>query len=99
MGLYAPTPIQAQAVPAALQGSDVWATAPTGSGKTLAFALPLVQHHLLQPRQTNFRRPIRTLVLVPTRELAVQVGDILTNLAYQPGLKVSVVYGLSLIHI
>jgi ATP-dependent RNA helicase RhlE len=93
MGLYAPTPIQAEAIPAVLQSADVWATAPTGSGKTLAFALPLVQHHLLQPRQTNFRRPIRTLVLVPTRELAVQVGDILTNLAYQPGLKVSVVYG------
>jgi superfamily II DNA/RNA helicase len=93
MGLYAPTPIQAEAIPAVLKAADVWATAPTGSGKTLAFALPLVQQHVLQPRQTNFRRPIRTLVLVPTRELAVQVGDILTNLAYQPGLKVSVVYG------
>ena len=93
MGLYAPTPIQAEAIPAVLKAADVWATAPTGSGKTLAFALPLVQHHVLQPRQTNFRRPIRTLVMVPTRELAVQVGDILTNLAYQLGLKVAVVYG------
>ena len=93
MGLHAPTPIQAEAIPAVLRAADVWATAPTGSGKTLAFALPLVQQHVLQPRQTNFRRPIRTLVLVPTRELAVQVGDVLTNLAYQPGLKVSVVYG------
>ena len=93
MGLLAPTPIQAEAIPAVLKSADVWATAPTGSGKTLAFALPLVQQHLLQPRQTNFRRPIRTLVLVPTRELAVQVGDILTHLAYQPGLKVAVVYG------
>ncbi len=93
MGLYSPTPIQAEAIPVVLKSADVWATAPTGSGKTLAFALPLVQQHLLQPRQTNFRRPIRTLVLVPTRELAVQVGDILTNLSYQPGLKVSVVYG------
>jgi len=93
MGLYAPTPIQAEAIPAVLKAADVWATAPTGSGKTLAFALPLVQQHVLQTRQTNFRRPIRTLVLVPTRELAVQVGDILSNLAYKPGLKVSVVYG------
>ena len=93
MGLFAPTPIQAEAIPAVLRSADVWATAPTGSGKTLAFALPLVQQHVLQPRQTNFRRPIRTLVLVPTRELAVQVGDILSNLAYKPGLKVSVVYG------
>ena len=93
MGLYAPTPIQAQAIPAALLARDVWATAPTGSGKTLALALPLVQQHLLTPRQTNFRRPIRTLVLVPTRELAVQVGDVLTHLAYTLQLKVSVVYG------
>ena len=93
MGLYMPTPIQAQAVPAALQGADLWATAPTGSGKTLAFALPLVQQHLLTPRQTNFRRPVRTLVLVPTRELAVQVGDVFTRLGYPQGLKVSVVYG------
>ena len=93
MGLYAPTPIQAQAIPAALQGRDLWATAPTGSGKTLAFALPLLQQHVLQPRQTNFRRPIRSLLLVPTRELAVQVGGVFTHLSYKPGLKVAVVYG------
>ena len=93
MGLYAPTPIQAQAIPAALQGRDLWATAPTGSGKTLAFALPLVQQHVLNPRQTNFRRPIRSLLLVPTRELAVQVGGVLTQLAYPLNLKVAVVFG------
>jgi len=93
MGLYAPTPIQAQAIAPALQGRDLWATAPTGSGKTLAFALPLVQQHVLHPRQTNFRRPVRSLVLVPTRELAVQVGDVLTHLGYPLKLKVAVVYG------
>ena len=93
MGLAIPTPIQVEAIPAALQGRDVWAMAPTGSGKTLAFALPLVQLHVLQPRQTNFRRPVRTLVLVPTRELALQVGDVLTHLAYPLRLKVAVVYG------
>ncbi len=93
MGLAIPTPIQVQAIPPALQGRDVWATAPTGSGKTLAFALPLVQQHVLTPRQTNFRRPVRTLVLVPTRELAVQVGDVLTHLGYPLKLKVAVVYG------
>ena len=93
MGLYAPTPIQAQAAPAALQGADVWATAPTGSGKTLAFALPLVQQHMLMPRPAGYRRPVRTLVLVPTRELAVQVGEVFTGLGYPQGLKVAVVYG------
>ena len=93
MGLYAPTPIQAEAIPAVLKPADVWATAPTGSGKTLAFALPLVQQHLLAPRQTNFRRPVRTLVLVPTRELAVQVGEVFIQLGYPLRLKVAVVYG------
>jgi superfamily II DNA/RNA helicase len=95
MGLYAPTPIQAEAIPAVLRSTDVWATAPTGSGKTLAFALPLLQHLLAAPRQTNFRRPIRTLVLVPTRELAVQVGDVLAHLAYKlpQSLKVNTVFG------
>ena len=93
MGLFAPTPIQAQGIPQALQGRDIWATAPTGSGKTLAFALPLLQQHVLQPRQTNFRRPIRSLVLVPTRELALQLGGVLTHLSYSLNLKVAVVYG------
>ena len=87
------TPIQHQAIPPALQGRDLWATAPTGSGKTLAFALPLVQQHLLHPRQTNFRRPVRSLVLVPTRELAVQVGDVLTQLGLALKLKVAIVHG------
>ena len=95
MGLLAPTPIQAEAIPAVLRSADVWATAPTGSGKTLAFALPLLQRLLAVPRQTNFRRPIRLLVLVPTRELAVQVGEVLAQLAYQlpQSLKVSTVFG------
>ncbi len=94
LDLAVPTPIQAEAIPAVLQGADLWATAPTGSGKTLAFVLPLVQQHVQAPRQTNYRRPVRTLVLVPTRELALQVGEVLTQLAYGFGLKVAVVYGV-----
>ena len=93
MGLAAPSPIQAQAIPAVLQDCDLWATAPTGSGKTLAFALPLVQQHVRVPRQTNYRRPVRTLVLVPTRELALQVGEVFTQLGDPLRLKVAVVYG------
>lgn len=93
MGWLHATPIQTQAIPAVLQGADVWATAPTGSGKTLAFALPLVQQHARVPRQTNFRRPVRSLVLVPTRELAMQVGDVFAHLGYPLKLKVAVVYG------
>ncbi len=93
MGLAIPTPIQRLAIAAVLNGRDVWATAPTGSGKTLAFALPVVQQRVLQPRKTNYRRPIRTLVLLPTRELAVQVGEVLTHLGYSLQLKVAVVHG------
>ena len=93
MGLHLPTPIQAQAIPAVLQGRDVWASAPTGSGKTLAYVLPLVQWVLQTPRQTNFRRPIRGLVLVPTRELAVQVGQVMHPVSDGLGLKVVVAHG------
>jgi len=92
-GLASPTSIQAQAVPAVLQGRDVWASAPTGSGKTLAFALPLVQLLQPQPGQYHSGRATRALVLVPTRELAVQIGQVLSALAWPLGLKVAVVYG------
>jgi superfamily II DNA/RNA helicase len=93
MGLATPTPIQTQAIPAVLQGRDVWACAPTGSGKTLAYALPLVQLVGQTPRQTNFRRPIRCLVLVPTRELAVQVGQVMHPVSDAQGLKIVVAHG------
>ena len=92
-GLASPTPIQAQAIPAVLQGRDVWASAPTGSGKTLAFALPLVQLLQPQPGQYHSGRATRALVLVPTRELAVQIGQVLSALAWPLGLKVAVAYG------
>src|ERR1700704_1712998 len=69
----APTPIQEAAIPAILAGKDVWACAQTGSGKTAAFALPLLQRTLNADRGTPLR--LRTLILVPTRELAAQVGE------------------------
>jgi ATP-dependent RNA helicase RhlE len=68
-----PTPIQLAAIPAILEDRDVWACAQTGSGKTAAFALPLLQQTLGHDRDTPLR--VRTLILVPTRELAVQVGE------------------------
>jgi superfamily II DNA/RNA helicase len=69
----APTPIQQTAIPAALRGGDVWASAQTGSGKTAAFALPVLQKLSAGARERG--RFVRALVLVPTRELAAQVGD------------------------
>ena len=70
----APTPIQAAAIPAALQGRDVLGSAQTGSGKTAAFALPLLQQ-LRRPLRHESPRRLRALMLVPTRELAAQVGE------------------------
>src|SRR5438270_13923549 len=65
-----PTPVQASAIPQALEGKDVLATAQTGTGKTLAFLIPVIER-LLQENTPG----IAALVLVPTRELAMQVVD------------------------
>jgi ATP-dependent RNA helicase RhlE len=93
LGFGTPTPIQAQAIPAALRGADLLGCAQTGSGKTAAFALPLLQRLQQAPHHTP--RRIRALVLVPTRELAAQVGEVIRSLAQhlpqRP--KVAVVFG------
>lgn len=86
-GITEPTPIQAQAIPVLLEGRDVIGQARTGSGKTLAFALPLVE------RCDPTLRAIQALVLVPTRELAVQVGSVLTPLAAARRLRSTLLYG------
>jgi ATP-dependent RNA helicase RhlE len=73
-GYETPTPIQAQAIPVILQGRDVMAGAQTGTGKTAGFTLPLLQ--LLQQKPVpNKPRPVRVLILTPTRELAMQVYE------------------------
>ena len=76
-GFNEPTPIQAQAIPVVLRGADLLATAQTGSGKTAAYALPLLQRLVA----TAPARAVPALVLVPTRELAAQVGEVLRSLA------------------
>ncbi|MBL9125243.1 MAG: DEAD/DEAH box helicase, partial [Planctomycetaceae bacterium] len=75
-GYSTPTPIQAQAIPQALAGRDVLGCAQTGTGKTAAFALPIVQRLTAEgnPARGSGRK-IRALVLSPTRELALQIGD------------------------
>ncbi len=86
-GIESPFQIQERAVPAALRGHDVLAKAPTGSGKTLAFAIPIVDRS-----NRDGGRP-SALVLVPTRELATQVTDVLTPLGAVRGLTIASVYG------
>lgn len=77
-GYLAPTPIQQQAVPLLLKGRDVVALAPTGSGKTAAYVLPALQRFFMAtPRKP---RVLAQLILVPTRELALQVSDVFTTL-------------------
>jgi len=71
LGHEAPTRVQREAIPALLQGGDAWVSAETGSGKTAAFVLPLLERLSREERRTP--RPIRALVLAPTRELATQI--------------------------
>ena len=92
-GYEQPTPIQDKAIPAILNGGDVVAAAQTGSGKTAGFALPILE--TLSQRPAQGVRPLRALVLVPTRELAVQVGEAIKTYAqFLPeSLKIMTVYG------
>ena len=87
-GITTPLPIQAATIPDALEGRDVCGKAKTGSGKTLAFGVPLVERTV----RAKPGRP-EALVLVPTRELAMQVRDVLTPLAESAGLRVTAVFG------
>ena len=88
-GFVHPTPIQTAAIPAILEGRDVLGLAQTGSGKTAAFVLPLLQQ-VLGARRTTPRR-LLVLILVPTRELADQVGGVTLELAHGLGAPVKVV--------
>ena len=94
-GWTAPTAVQAAVLPAALSGRDVLALAPTGSGKTAAFVLPMLQRLLAEPGLVMERpRKLRALVLAPTRELALQIGDavrgLVAGMARPPRLVVAV---------
>jgi len=91
-GYTTPTPIQAEAIPLALAGHDLLGGAQTGTGKTAAFSLPLLQR-LAKETPANGPRKPRALVLVPTRELAVQVADSLKTYGRHLRLNVTTIYG------
>jgi len=84
-----PTPVQTAAIPAVLAGGDLLATAPTGAGKTTAFVLPLLQRWLASPRETP--RRLHTLILVPTRELAAQVREVVREFSLHLPERIKVV--------
>jgi len=86
-GFTTPTPVQAKAIPPALEGNDILATASTGTGKTLSFLIPMIQRMdaTSVPSTKGKRGPIRALILLPTRELAMQVLEAYWKLV--PGSK------------
>jgi ATP-dependent RNA helicase RhlE len=95
MGYSQPTPIQAEAIPIALQGRDLMGAAQTGTGKTAGFSLPILQ--LLLPQQSASmspaRHPVRALILAPTRELADQIYENVRVYARHTHLRCTVVFG------
>ncbi|MGI1936738.1 DEAD/DEAH box helicase [Shewanella oncorhynchi] len=95
LGYESPTPIQLEAIPAILAKRDVMAGAQTGTGKTAAFALPIL-HHLMSfslSQELTAVRPVRALVLVPTRELAVQVQQSFVKYAKGTDIRIGIAYG------
>ncbi len=93
-GYSAPTPIQAQAIPAVLAGGDILAAAQTGTGKTAGFTLPLLEKlSRAETQRINGRRPVRALILTPTRELAAQVYESVRTYGKFLPIKACVVFG------
>jgi ATP-dependent RNA helicase RhlE len=89
LGFAEPTSVQALAIEPALAGKNVVVTAPTGTGKTLAFVLPLIQRLGTQPAHAG----IRSLILSPTRELAIQIHEVFAKMAVGTGLRSTVAVG------
>ena len=91
-GYSEPTPIQRQAIPVVLEGRDLMAGAQTGTGKTAGFTLPLLQR-LSAAARPEGRRPVRALILTPTRELAAQVGESVDTYGKHLPLNSTVIFG------
>jgi ATP-dependent RNA helicase RhlE len=92
LGYETPTPIQTEAIPLVLRGVDLLARAQTGTGKTAAFGLPMIER-LLARNPAAVRRVPAGLVLVPTRELAVQVHHALSTYAASTPLRLTAIFG------
>lgn len=92
-GYTKPTLIQEKAIPKLLEGHDLLGSAQTGTGKTAAFAIPILQDLSSQSSQSPSKRPIQSLVIAPTRELAVQIDDNFKTYAKFTNIKTAVIYG------
>lgn len=91
-GYVTPTPIQEKAIPIVLAGRDLLGCAQTGTGKTAAFSIPIIQNLQAKPRTTG-RRPIKALVLTPTRELAIQIDQSFESYGHLTHLRHTVIFG------
>ncbi len=89
LGFETPSPIQAKAIPVVLKGKDIIASAQTGTGKTAAFLLPII-HKIITGKQQN---KVRALIIVPTRELAIQIDQMLEGISYFSPISSVAVYG------
>jgi ATP-dependent RNA helicase RhlE len=92
-GYTSPTPIQEQSIPAILNGNDLEGCAQTGTGKTAAFAVPTLQLLYDKQRAQKAHGNIKALILAPTRELAIQIGESFTSYGKYTGLKNTVIFG------
>ena len=92
-GYTTPTPIQAQSIPLILQHRDLLGCAQTGTGKTAAFAIPILQLLHEQQKTAHGPKQIHSLILTPTRELAIQIGESFTAYGRHTGLKHTVIFG------
>ena len=90
LGFTQPTPIQDATIPAALSGQDILGSAETGTGKTAAYLLPILQRFLVAPARSH---AVRALILVPTRELALQVAEHAEHLSTRTGLRCAAIFG------
>ncbi|MBN2729652.1 MAG: DEAD/DEAH box helicase [Bacteroidales bacterium] len=88
-----PTPIQEKAIPLIISRQDVLGSAQTGTGKTAAFAIPILQHLFNDRRQNNSPRKMNALIITPTRELAIQIGESFSTYGRYTGLKNTVIFG------
>ena len=88
-----PTSIQEQAIPPALAGRDLLGSAQTGTGKTAAFALPIIQHLSKDVKAQSGKRKVASLIVTPTRELAIQIGESLTAYAKYTDISNTVIFG------
>jgi ATP-dependent RNA helicase RhlE len=92
-GYTKPTPIQEQAIPILLEGKDLLGVAQTGTGKTAAFGIPILHHLYERISLSQNKRKVKALVVTPTRELAIQIGESFTAYGRHTGLRNTVIFG------